>query len=93
VPVVANLRHHDIEPLFNEQTIADGLPEFAFRDELLTLWQLANACEGRRGKPSAMQGNTTTTSASTATSPMPRPAGSRFPHAGAAARSTNWSPS
>jgi exoribonuclease-2 len=33
-----------------------GLPEFAFRDELLTLWQLANACEGRRGKPSAMQG-------------------------------------
>jgi len=57
VPIVANLRHHDIEPLFNEQTIADGLPEFAFRDELKTLWQLANACEGRRGKPSAMQGN------------------------------------
>ncbi len=57
VPVVANLRHHDIEPLFNEQTIAAGLTDFAFRDELLTLWQLANACEGRRGKPSAMQGN------------------------------------
>ena len=57
VPVVANLRHHDIEPLFNERTIAAGLPEFAFRDELMTLWQLANACEGRRGKPSAMQGN------------------------------------
>ncbi|WP_313951667.1 RNB domain-containing ribonuclease [Accumulibacter sp.] len=57
VPVVANLRHHDLEPLFNERTIADGLPEFAFRDELMTLWQLANACEGRRGKPSAMQGN------------------------------------
>jgi exoribonuclease-2 len=57
VPVVANLRHHDIEPLFNEQTIVDGLPEFPFADELLTLWQLANACEGRRGKPSAMQGN------------------------------------
>ncbi|WP_300453844.1 RNB domain-containing ribonuclease [Accumulibacter sp.] len=57
VPVVANLRHHDIEPLFNEQTIAAGLPEFAFRAELMTLWQLANACEGRRGKPSAMAGN------------------------------------
>ena len=56
VPVLANLRHHDIEPLFNEQTIAAGLSEFPFRDELLTLWQLANACEGRRGKPSAMQG-------------------------------------
>ena len=57
VPVVANLRHHDVEPQFNEQTIANGLPEFPFRDELLTLWHLANACEGRRGKPSAMQGN------------------------------------
>jgi exoribonuclease-2 len=56
VPVVANLRHHDLEPLFNEQTIAEGLADFAFRDELMTLWQLANACEGRRGKPSAMQG-------------------------------------
>ncbi len=57
VPVVANLRHHDIEPLFNAATIAAGLPEFAFRDELLLLWKLACACEGRRGKPSAMQGN------------------------------------
>ncbi|WP_291993691.1 RNB domain-containing ribonuclease [Candidatus Accumulibacter sp. ACC003] len=57
VPIVANLRHHDVEPLFNERTIAAGLPEFAFRDELMTLWQLANSCEGRRGKPSAMQSN------------------------------------
>jgi exoribonuclease-2 len=57
VPVVANLRHHDVEPVFNEQTIAAGLSEFPFRDELMVLWQLANACEGRRGKPSAMQGN------------------------------------
>jgi len=59
VPVVANLRHHDIEPVFNEATIADGfagVPDFPFRAELLTLWQLANACEGRRGKPSAVQG-------------------------------------
>jgi exoribonuclease-2 len=57
VPVVANLRHHDIEPLFNEQTLAAGLPDFPFSQQLKTLWQLANACEGRRGKPSAMQGN------------------------------------
>lgn len=57
VPIVANLRHHDVEPVFNEQTLADGLADFPFRDELKTLWQLANACEGRRGKPSAMQGN------------------------------------
>ena len=57
VPIVANLRHHDVEPVFNAQTLAGNLPEFPFRDELKTLWQLANACEGRRGKPSAMQGN------------------------------------
>ncbi|MBI4740447.1 MAG: RNB domain-containing ribonuclease [Betaproteobacteria bacterium] len=57
VPIIANLRHHDIEPVFNETTIAGGLGDFPFRDELKTLWQLANACEGRRGKPSAMQGN------------------------------------
>ena len=56
VPVVANLRHHDIEPLFNEQTIAEGLADFPFGKELKTLWHLANACEGRRGKPSAVQG-------------------------------------
>lgn len=57
VPVVANLRHHDIEPLFNEKTLAAGLADFPFAAELKTLWQLANACEGRRGKPSAMAGN------------------------------------
>ena len=57
VPIVANLRHHDIEPLFNEQTIAAGLSDFPFTKELKTLWHLANACEGRRGKPPAMQGN------------------------------------
>jgi exoribonuclease-2 len=56
VHIAANLRHHDLEPLFNAQTLAAGLPEFPFRDELKTLWQLAAACEGRRGKPSAIQG-------------------------------------
>jgi exoribonuclease II len=56
VPIAANLRHHEIEPLFNTQTLAAGLPDFAFRDELKLLWQLACACEGRRGKPSAIQG-------------------------------------
>ncbi len=57
VHIAANLRHHDIEPVFNAETIAAGLGEFRFRDELLHLWHFANACEGRRGKPSAMQGN------------------------------------
>ena len=56
VHVAANLRHHEIEPLFNDATLAAGLPEFKFRDELKVLWQLACMCEARRGKPSATQG-------------------------------------
>ena len=56
VPIAANLRHHDVEPLFNAETVVTGPPEFPYRNELLTLWQLACACEKRRGKPSAMQG-------------------------------------
>ena len=57
VRIAANLRHHDVEPLFNEATLATGLTDFPFAADLKMLWQLANACEGRRGKPSAMQGN------------------------------------
>jgi exoribonuclease-2 len=53
VPVVANLRHHDIEPLFNERTLEEGLGEFPFRDELTRLWELATVFEAGRGKPSA----------------------------------------
>ena len=56
VPIVANLRHHEIEPVFNADTLASGLGNFPFSEELETLWHLANACEGRRGKPSAVQG-------------------------------------
>lgn len=57
VPIAANLRHHEIEPWFNAATVGGPLPDMPFRDELLHLWHFANACEGRRGKPSAMQGN------------------------------------
>jgi exoribonuclease-2 len=49
VPVAANLRHHDIEPLFNEVTLAEGLPEFPFREELKRLWELATVLEAGRG--------------------------------------------
>lgn len=60
VHIAANLRHHDLEPVFNERTLAAGVPACEFGEfgaELKILWQLANACEGRRGKPSAMAGN------------------------------------
>lgn len=60
VPVVANLRHHDIEPLFNETTldsITQGSgPDFAFKAELTLLWRLAEVLEAGRGKPSANHG-------------------------------------
>jgi len=49
VPMAANLRHHDIEPVFNEDTLASGLGEFPFRDELKRLWELATVLEAGRG--------------------------------------------
>jgi exoribonuclease-2 len=52
VPVVANLRHHDIEPVFNETTLAEGLTDFPWRDELKLLWEFAQVLEAGRGKPS-----------------------------------------
>ena len=52
VPIVANLRHHDIEPVFNAETLAAGLPEFPWRDELKLLWEFAQVLEAGRGKPS-----------------------------------------
>ena len=52
VPIVANLRHHDIEPLFNADTLAAGLPQFPYCDELKLLWEFAQVLEAGRGKPS-----------------------------------------
>jgi exoribonuclease-2 len=52
VPVVANLRHHDIEPVFNAATLAEGLAEFPWREELKLLWEFAQVLEAGRGKPS-----------------------------------------
>ena len=55
VPVVANLRHHDIEPLFNEATLSGELPEFAFNRELKLLWEIASVLEAGRGKQGVNQ--------------------------------------
>lgn len=57
VPVAANLRHHDIEPLFNEETLAGGGPEFDYKRELTLLWEFATVLEAGRGKPSTNQQN------------------------------------
>lgn len=55
VPVVANLRHHDVEPVFNETTLAEGGPDFPYKRELTLLWELATVLEAGRGKPAANQ--------------------------------------
>lgn len=55
VPVVANLRHHDIEPMFNENTIGEDGPDYPWKHELTLLWEFACVLEAGRGKPSANQ--------------------------------------
>ena len=55
IPVVANLRHQDLEPVFNEETLAGELPEFPFRVELKLLWEIASVLEAGRGKPGVNQ--------------------------------------
>ncbi|MDR2677906.1 MAG: RNB domain-containing ribonuclease, partial [Zoogloeaceae bacterium] len=51
VPIVANLRHHEVEPWFNAETVEGELPDQLFARELQLLWRFANLCEARRGKP------------------------------------------
>jgi exoribonuclease II len=55
VPVVANLRHHDIEPVFNETTLGEDGSDFPWKAELTLLWELASVLEAGRGKPAANQ--------------------------------------
>jgi exoribonuclease-2 len=55
VMVAANLRQHDLEPLFNEETLASGLPDFEFSDELKLLWEFATVLEAGRGKAGQSQ--------------------------------------
>ncbi|THF61949.1 RNB domain-containing ribonuclease [Pseudothauera nasutitermitis] len=55
VPIVANLRHHDIEPVFNEHTLHNGGPDFPWKRELTVLWDLATVLEAGRGKAAANQ--------------------------------------
>ncbi|MDR1647664.1 MAG: RNB domain-containing ribonuclease [Zoogloeaceae bacterium] len=55
VPIAANLRHHEVEPWFNAETVAGECPDQPFARELQLLWRFANLCEARRGKPSAGQ--------------------------------------
>ncbi|BEV72552.1 MULTISPECIES: ribonuclease catalytic domain-containing protein [unclassified Paludibacterium] len=51
VPIAANLRHAELEKVFNEDTLLnDPGVDYAFKRELIWLWHFANALEKRRGK-------------------------------------------
>ena len=52
VRIAANLRHDQLEQVFNEETLAaaDGGPDYPFKDALTWLWNFAVALEKRRGK-------------------------------------------
>ena len=55
IPVEANLRHHDLEPVFNEDTLLNGGPDYPWKQELTLLWELATIMEAGRGKPATNQ--------------------------------------
>ncbi|MCK9199787.1 MAG: RNB domain-containing ribonuclease [Gallionella sp.] len=52
IHIAANLRHDTLEPLFNEQTLAEGKLDYPYAPELALLWKLAQKLEAGRGKPS-----------------------------------------
>lgn len=55
VNIAANLRHHDLEPWFNEITLTEGLPDRPYASELRLLWEYANILEAARGKAGQIQ--------------------------------------
>ncbi len=48
--IAANLRHDTLEPLFNEQTLAEGKLDYPYAHELKLLWDFAQKLEAARGK-------------------------------------------
>lgn len=50
VHIAANLRHDTLEPLFNEQTLAEGKLDYPYAKELTLLWHLTQKMEAARGK-------------------------------------------
>jgi exoribonuclease-2 len=51
INIVENLRHDTLEPLFNEETLAEGTLGYPYAEELTLLWDFAQKLEAARGKP------------------------------------------
>ena len=56
IKIAENLRHDTLEPVFNEDTIARGGPDFPFKNELHILFEFAKRLEISRGKEGSNQG-------------------------------------
>jgi exoribonuclease-2 len=48
--ISANLRHDTLEPLFNENTLAECKLDYPYASELTLLWNLSHKLEAARGK-------------------------------------------
>jgi len=55
VHISANLRHDTLEPLFNENTLAECKLDYPYASELTLLWNLSHKLEAARGKAGETQ--------------------------------------
>lgn len=56
ITIADNLRHHDIEPLFNATTLTEPLVDFPYRDELIVLWEFSQVLAAGRGQQDKADG-------------------------------------
>jgi len=56
VPIAANLRHDELDAVFNADTVARGTVQHQFGPELMLLWRFVTMLEAGRGKADSGQG-------------------------------------
>lgn len=56
VPIAANLRHDELDAVFNTATVASGTVQHEFGPELMLSWRFVTTLEAGRGKADAAQG-------------------------------------
>ncbi len=56
VPIAANLRHDELDAVFNADTVARGTVQHQFGPELMLLWRFVTLLEAGRGKADSGQG-------------------------------------
>ena len=56
VPIAANLRHDELDAVFNAESVARGTVQHEFGPELMQLWRFVTVLEAGRGKADSAQG-------------------------------------